>query len=431
MSELARIWPEKRELLYLAAFPGGLSLAIAGLLLATGILPASNYSFLQFYFDAVFAMGVLLALRFHSSRTLFGLLTLAIAIQAPHPPAAPAYAAVVAFVLPLMLAIFALWPESGFSLVAVAPRFVALLAGCAFVAALSRSEVADIAASFKAHLVPAAWTAWCRVPQPAMLAFLGAVMAIAVLFAIRCKTIEAGFFWSVASCGIAMQLGMARPISRAFLITAGLVLVISLVENSYRLAYHDELTGLPARRALNEAMHSLDAKFSVAMVDVDHFKKFNDTFGHDTGDQVLRMVAARLGGVNGGGRAFRIGGEEFVLLFPGIPLRDAYPHLEEVRKRIEDSKFVVRGPDRKQRSAQDRQFTGTRASSLTAKEVCVTVSIGAAEPHASGESLEHVMRLADKALYKAKKTGRNRTEMAGVRASARKSASTGGSSQMV
>ena len=423
------MWPGRRELLHLSVFPGGLTLALAALLLGTGILPSYNYSFLQFYFDAVFGMGVLLAVRFHSSRTLLGLLTLAIAIKAPHPPAAPAYGAVLCFVLPLMLAVFALWPETGFSLVTIAPRFVALLVGCAFVAALSRPEVADIAGLFKSHLLPAGWTAWSRIPQLGIVTLVGALAAIAVAFAFRCKTIEAGFFWSVAACGIGLQLGIARPISRAFLITAGLVLVISLVENSYRLAYHDELTGLPARRALNEAMHSLDARFSVAMVDVDHFKRFNDTFGHDTGDQVLRMVAARLGGVNGGGRAFRVGGEEFVLLFPGIAVRDAYPHLEEVRKRIEDSRFVVRGPDRKRRSAEDRQLDGAKPRGMSAKEVCVTVSIGAAEPHAGGASLEQVMKLADKALYKAKKAGRNRTEIANLRHGLRKPTSAS-SSQM-
>jgi len=74
---------------------------------------------------------------------------------------------------------------------------------------------------------------------------------------------------------------------------------------------------LPSRRALIERLPSLGRRYTVAMVDVDHFKNFNDTYGHDAGDQVLRMVASRLGEVSGGGTAFRYGGEEFTILFPG------------------------------------------------------------------------------------------------------------------
>ena len=67
------------------------------------------------------------------------------------------------------------------------------------------------------------------------------------------------------------------------------------------MAYDDELTGLPARRALNEALARLRGTYTVAMVDIDHFKRFNDEHGHDVGDQILRMVGARLAGVGGGG----------------------------------------------------------------------------------------------------------------------------------
>ena len=91
-----------------------------------------------------------------------------------------------------------------------------------------------------------------------------------------------------------------------------------MIENSYLLAYHDELTTLPSRRAFNDAMMRLQPPYSIAVVDIDHFKKFNDTYGHDTGDvQVLRLVASKLSLVTGGGNAYRCGGEEFTILFPG------------------------------------------------------------------------------------------------------------------
>jgi diguanylate cyclase (GGDEF)-like protein len=63
-------------------------------------------------------------------------------------------------------------------------------------------------------------------------------------------------------------------------------------------------------------MMSLGHRFTIAMLDIDHFKRFNDTYGHAVGDQVLKMVAAKLRQVKGGGRAFRYGGEEFTLVFP-------------------------------------------------------------------------------------------------------------------
>ena len=116
---------------------------------------------------------------------------------------------------------------------------------------------------------------------------------------------------------ISLQAGGVSPTATSYMATAGLILVGSIIENSYLLAYHDELTTLPARRAFNEALLRLEDSYAVAVVDIDHFKKFNDTYGHETGDQVLRLVAAKLATVTGGGRAYRVGGEEFSILFPG------------------------------------------------------------------------------------------------------------------
>ena len=76
------------------------------------------------------------------------------------------------------------------------------------------------------------------------------------------------------------------------------------------MAYHDELTGLPGRRALNEALLRVGSRYAVAMVDVDHFKHFNDAYGHEVGDQVLRMVAAQLDRGGGGGFSLHRGAPE-------------------------------------------------------------------------------------------------------------------------
>ena len=140
------------------------------------------------------------------------------------------------------------------------------------------------------------------------------------------------------------------------------------------MAYVDALTGLPNRRALDEFLPQLRRRFSLAMVDIDHFKTFNDTHGHDAGDQVLRKVAGHLATVSGGGRVFRYGGEEFCVVFPGQSRKEAQPHLEALRARIEDAGFRLRGRLRPKRKPPER-----RSRSRGGIKVHVTVSIGVAE----------------------------------------------------
>jgi diguanylate cyclase (GGDEF)-like protein len=139
------------------------------------------------------------------------------------------------------------------------------------------------------------------------------------------------------------------------------------------------------------------------MVDVDHFKRFNDTYGHDVGDQVLKMVAGKLQGVGGGGRAFRFGGEEFTIVFPRRKIVDAVPHLEELRKAIASYQLRLRGADRPKKNQEGKRQRGSRGEGET---VSVTVSIGVA-PSAEGRKPAEVLKDADQALYRAKRGGRN------------------------
>ena len=186
------------------------------------------------------------------------------------------------------------------------------------------------------------------------------------------------------------------------------------------MAFRDELTGLPGRRTLEEQLLGLGPVFTIAMVDVDHFKRFNDTHGHDVGDQVLRMVGARLAEVGGGGRAFRYGGEEFSVLFPDKSLEETLPHLETLRTSIENYALVARTQERRQseRADEDRRVKARHESGntprLEAKEIAedqslsVTVSIGVAERNRRLHTPAIVLRAADDALYRAKEAGRNR-----------------------
>ena len=194
----------------------------------------------------------------------------------------------------------------------------------------------------------------------------------------------------------------------AFILSAGIVLVVALLHESHRMAFGDELTGLPARRALEETLASLGPTYAIAMVDVDHFKQFNDAHGHDVGDQVLKLVGGQLELVEGGGRAFRYGGEEFSVLFANGSVRGALPHLEQVRRAIEGYGMAVRREDRPR---DVKQGTVRRGKGAAETVLSVTVSIGVAGSDAAHDTPEKVIRAADEALYRAKQAGRNRVSL--------------------
>ncbi|MEA3191716.1 MAG: hypothetical protein QOD26_49 [Betaproteobacteria bacterium] len=190
----------------------------------------------------------------------------------------------------------------------------------------------------------------------------------------------------------------------AFMTAAGLILVAALLQESHQLAFRDPLTGLPGRRALEERLRALGGHYAIAMVDVDHFKKFNDTHGHDIGDQVLKLVGGRLSQAAKGGVAYRYGGEEFSVLFPGASVDDAARELEDIRNAIETYRMAVRSPDRPKLADEGAKRRGEGAPE---KQLSVTVSIGVAGP-AQGATPQHVIKAADEALYRAKQSGRNR-----------------------
>jgi GGDEF domain-containing protein len=237
---------------------------------------------------------------------------------------------------------------------------------------------------------------------------IGVLTLLTLVFSRRAK-VEQGLLWAL----VAMLLGVNQlaggpegPASDALLFysgTAGLILVFAVLEHGYDIAYRDELTGLPGRRAFNNVTEQLGGVYAIAMCDVDHFKKFNDTYGHDVGDQVLRMVAARLSQVGGGGRAFRYGGEEFLVVFRGRSAREAEPFAESLRRSIADRGFVLRDPNRPARKPPRGRETAPRGTT----RVDITISIGIAERSKRHSTPELVLDAADTALYRAKEAGRN------------------------
>lgn len=422
--------------------PGGILLLVA-VVLFWGSFVTVPAAVITFYYYSVFALGILLAWRFHSSRILFTLLTLLLAHRAlgffASGLAIPASGSgriafeAVPFLLPLNFIAFALVKENGLALRAVASRLTLLFLESVFVAVICRPEAVRGPGFLHGNLL--SHHPWTHIPQLALFTFSAAFALLLVRFLLYRKPIESGLLWSLLATFFSLYAGGVDRIASAFVATAALILVGSIVENSYLLAYHDELTNLPGRRAFNEALLGLDAPYTVAVVDIDHFKRFNDTYGHDTGDQVLRMVSANLARVSGGGRAYRVGGEEFTILFPGKPLRETQDHLESLRTAIETSTFRLRGGEERRRASRraeravperrGRKQTGADRRAVARKPerikqlagdasslLSVTVSIGAAEPGTRTKEIEQVIKAADKALYRAKRGGRNRVEYA-------------------
>jgi diguanylate cyclase (GGDEF)-like protein len=410
--------------------PGGALLLGTAVLLQTGLITLSPAA-VDSYYAAAFGAGIVLAWRFHSTRVALTLATLFLAERAlmffsgGHSLtgiAARTAFALVAVLLPLNYLMFAFLEERGFSPPALGSRLALLFVQSVIVAAMCRPDRATESVWLKVRFVDQHWLPGAKLPQLALLAFVLAVVVLLARFVAYGKPIESGFLWSLLATTAALHFGGVGKVATAYLGTAALILLASVIETSYLMAYHDELTGVPARRAFNDALLALEPPYAIAMVDIDHFKKFNDTYGHETGDHVLRLVAARLARVSGGGKAFRCGGEEFSIIFAGVGVKEAARHLESLRDSIEHSTFRLRtlhdrrstprGPDRR-RSATTKKQIRTRPAEEVGSEVTVTVSMGVAEAATRNEEASQVIRKADQALYRAKANGRNRIEISG------------------
>lgn len=171
------------------------------------------------------------------------------------------------------------------------------------------------------------------------------------------------------------------------------------LEQVRRDAMTDALSGLANRKAFDEALERASAQaeqaggpVTLAVIDIDHFKSFNDTWGHQTGDQVIRYVASVIGRASGNPRfSARYGGEEFAIIFPGESARTALAVLEAVREEV-SSRILKRRSTNEDLGA-------------------ITISAGIAQ-RKPGEPPASLIERADSALYASKRGGRNRTSCA-------------------
>jgi two-component system, cell cycle response regulator len=166
------------------------------------------------------------------------------------------------------------------------------------------------------------------------------------------------------------------------------------VNNSIAQAVTDDLTGLYNRRYFDRHLnvllgkaHEQDRNLAVMILDIDHFKSVNDTYGHDVGDVVLKEFSARVKrNIRGVDLACRFGGEEFVVLMPDTGVNDAELVAERVRQAVGEKPFEING----------------------SRPLTVTVSVGVSFNENGADTAESLIKRADLALYRAKREGRNR-----------------------
>lgn len=313
-------------------------------------------------------------------------------------------------ILPGMYALYGFWEERTHLAQDLVARFAVMLAVGGVAVGLEQSFPQGLLRLLADIRWPALHWQWMNLIQLSYPMFFVAFGVLIALYVHKPRPLHAalitglvGLFWMLPKTFI-LPFTLNIMCSQVMLMLAAAV-----AHEAYQMAFRDELTGLPGRRALNERLQRLGRNYVLAMTDVDHFKKFNDTHGHDVGDQVLRLVASKLGKVGGGGRAYRYGGEEFAVVFAGKTLEECLPHLEAIRDVIDTYVIHLRQPDRPRDDQQGRQRRGGNAAS----NVSVTISIGVAERLAEHRTPEEVLKAADQALYAAKGAGRNCVVAAG------------------
>ncbi len=240
--------------------PGVVLLLAALLLQRSDDVADSLLPLVPAYSYAVAVVGLFLGWRFARSRIVFAIVLLALADRALLEFAAGEAAVdgmdrvvfnAVALLLPLNLVAFAMMPDRGvFSLRSLLPP-IPLLLQVLLVAWVVRSEHRELVAWLEYPIIDPGHVTWTAVSQPALIAFGLAFVLQAVRFVRKPKAIESGFLWALPAGFLALSGDSIGWLSTSYFATTGLILVVSLLETSYRMAYYDELTELPGRRALN------------------------------------------------------------------------------------------------------------------------------------------------------------------------------------
>lgn len=376
------------------SFPIGLAIAAYVLLIYISNLSMSSNLAWQYAPYVFLLIGMMLGLRFNKSKIFFlclvlglGKFTMSIDLYTFN---------ILSVLIPINIFAFSLFKERGIFTAWGKFKFGFLLAQSIFVWWLHVSQNTDIKALIHYSFIHYDFIERIPMPQLSILIFLLVFLALNIKLYLNPTLMDSSLIGTVIMTFIGLLMKDNFIALNLFQAMNGLILIIGVVETSYFMAYRDELTKIPARRALKEAMMKLSGKYTIAMIDIDFFKKFNDTYGHDAGDEVLKIVASNLADVGGGGKAFRFGGEEFTILFPNKTKAEVIPQLEDLRKIIAKQRYTYK---------KKRKVNGK--DKVISRQLGVTISIGVAEKSEHYKTSEDVLQSADKALYRAKKNGRN------------------------
>ncbi|GFO69422.1 GGDEF domain-containing protein [Geomonas limicola] len=398
------------------ALPAALLAAAFAALPRIPLLPAPQQELTAYAPYLALIGGFGLSLAFNRGRVFFALLLVAALylvqrgalVHGVTEPVPRVLFLSLSVLIPVNLALFCFMRERGIFSHAGRLRlgFLAAQALAVYWMARFRQDYSPLAELIAHHY--SRWPVFDRflLPQSSLFFFLVADLLVALRVFKRRLPIDVALLGSLVALGIALNRVDSPLPASLFVTVAALLLTIGVLQDSHNMAFTDELTGLPSRRALNEQVMGLGRSYVVAMLDVDHFKRFNDTYGHDVGDQVLRMVGSKLTKVKGGGRPYRYGGEEFTIIFPKRSIKEVTDHLEELRETVAGYQLWLRGADRP-KEAEQGKVKRAGGSGGAGKSASITVSIGVAAASETLRTPSEVIQAADKALYRAKQRGRN------------------------
>jgi len=410
--EFEKVYSTFTQRLTLFLFPSSVLAALYVSLPFLGMLPFSWRGLMPYAVYLTFSLSLFLSFHFNRSRVFFVLLLLLafcwnsdmLARGGEGAVASQRIDGIFCFLLPINVTLLCLMREKGIFTAAGRKRFVFLTLQALVLVILAKTAQADSLDATGVWLRDAA--SGCReLPRIALPLMAGCGVIISVATYVRHSIIDSAFLGILAALAIIFTHSPSGDIPTVFLFGSGLILLLSMLQDSHNMAFRDDLTGVLSRRAFNEHLNGLGRRYVIAMLDLDHFKRVNDSYGHDVGDQVLRLAGAKMQSVGSGGRVYRYGGEEFAIVFPRKSKEHVIACMEELRATIAEYRFAIRGPNRSDhpRNGKKNRYSGGADTSIS-----VTVSIGVAESVDGKASPREIVVAADTELYRAKQRGRNR-----------------------
>jgi len=363
-----------------------------------------SFEVLRYSSYAVLLIGLVVSYFFNRNRVFFTLITLLLSqylLVDKKLYLSVVYTAICIFI-PLNIIIFTYLTERGVLTSGGKSRIILIIVEIIFTAIIFWTNNQLLITLLNIKFFSLKIISLTPVPQIAILLFIASMLILIIRQIQNISPYENSFAGVIIASFIALNFKGNSLAAVVFFSMSSIILTVSIIQDLYRKAYLDELTGIPTRRALMEELMKIGNKYTVAMLDIDFFKKFNDTYGHSVGDNALKFVATMMKNVTGGGKIYRYGGEEFTIIFPGKGVDEVIPHLEKLRDKISRRGFILRGQDRPKKKPKK-----VKPRSNSSKRLFLTVSIGVSEKTERNKTADDVIKSADNALYRAKKKGRN------------------------